>query len=87
METCPKVSIALATYNGEQFIAKQIDSLLLQDYPNLEIVISDDCSTDGTWDILRAYVSRDSRIRLLRVRRIWVMCKILSVSFNHVKAN
>lgn len=65
METCPKVSIALATYNGEQFIAKQIDSLLVQDYPNLEIVISDDCSTDGTWDILRAYVSRDSRIRLL----------------------
>lgn len=65
MNVQPHVSIALATYNGERFIAKQMDSLLAQDYPNLEIVISDDCSTDGTWSILQAYAERDSRIRLL----------------------
>lgn len=61
----PLISIALATYNGESFLAQQMDSLLAQDYPNLEIVISDDCSTDGTWEILQNYAAQDNRIRLL----------------------
>lgn len=61
----PLISIALATYNGESFLAQQMDSLLAQDYPNLEIVISDDCSTDGTWEILQNYATQDNRIRLL----------------------
>lgn len=61
----PLVSIAMATYNGEKFIEQQIQSLLAQDYPNLEIVISDDCSQDRTWEILEHYASIDDRIRLL----------------------
>lgn len=61
----PMISIALATYNGEKFVEKQINSLLNQDYSRFEIVISDDCSTDGTWEILRNYASKDGRIRLL----------------------
>ncbi|AXQ20983.1 glycosyltransferase family 2 protein [Acinetobacter wuhouensis] len=63
--TKPLVSIALATYNGEKFLKQQMDSLLAQDYPNLEIVISDDCSTDGTWEILQNYALKDNRIKLL----------------------
>lgn len=65
MNAQPLVSIALATYNGERHLATQMDSLLAQDYSNLEIVISDDCSTDGTWGILQVYADRDRRIRLL----------------------
>lgn len=61
----PLVSIALAAYNGQKYIEKQLISLVNQDYKNLEIVISDDCSTDGTWDILESYAKKDSRIRLL----------------------
>lgn len=61
----PLVSIAMATYNGEKFVEQQIQSLLAQDYPNLEIVISDDCSQDRTWEILEYYASIDNRIRLL----------------------
>lgn len=61
----PLVSIALATYNGERFVEEQIQSLLAQDYPNLEIVISDDCSQDSTWQILKRYAQLDTRIRLL----------------------
>lgn len=63
--TKPLVSIALATYNGEKFLKQQMDSLLAQDYPNLEIVISDDCSSDGTWEILQNYAQKDNRIKLL----------------------
>lgn len=56
------VSIALATYNGEKFLAKQIDSLLNQTYQNIEIVISDDGSTDNTIQILEEYSRKDSRV-------------------------
>jgi glycosyltransferase involved in cell wall biosynthesis len=65
MDPKPLVSIALATHNGERYLAQQMDSLLAQDYPNLEIVISDDGSTDGSRNILQSYVDRDERLRLL----------------------
>lgn len=56
-------SIALATYNGERFLCKQLDSLLDQTYSNFEIIISDDGSTDKTQEILNDYQEKDSRIR------------------------
>ena len=58
----PLVSIALATFNGEQFIAEQVESLIAQTYPNLEIIISDDGSTDRTFSILKSYAERYSHI-------------------------
>jgi len=61
--THPLVSVVLCCYNGEKFIKDQIDSLLNQTYPNLEIIISDDASTDITPQILETYKS-NQRIRL-----------------------
>ena len=46
------VSIVLCTYNGEKYLREQLDSILKQSYPIHEIVIQDDNSADGTWDIL-----------------------------------
>lgn len=57
------VSIALATYNGERFLCKQLDSLLGQTYSNFEIVVSDDGSTEKTQEILKEYQEKDSRIK------------------------
>lgn len=51
----PLVSICIPTYNGSQFIAEAMDSALLQTYPNLEIVISDDDSADNTLEIVESY--------------------------------
>ena len=51
----PLISIVLCTYNGEAFLEQQISSLVSQTYPNLEIIISDDSSTDGTKAILSRY--------------------------------
>ena len=62
---CPLVSIALCTYNGSRFLSQQLDSLLAQTYPNLEIVASDDCSSDDTLDILERYARLDPRIRIV----------------------
>jgi glycosyltransferase involved in cell wall biosynthesis len=59
------VSIALCTYNGTRFLAQQLDSLVAQTYPNLEIVISDDRSTDDTLTILNDYARRDPRIKVI----------------------
>jgi glycosyltransferase involved in cell wall biosynthesis len=54
----PKVSIALASYNGERFIRAQLDSLLAQDYGDFEVVVSDDHSADSTLSILNEYRER-----------------------------
>ena len=54
----PLVSIMLAAWNGERFIHDQIGSLLSQDYSNIEIVATDDCSTDATPLILDEYARK-----------------------------
>lgn len=50
-----KVSIMILTYNGEKYLKEAIDSCLNQTYENIEICIIDDCSTDGTIEILKSY--------------------------------
>lgn len=66
MQTSLLVSIALCTYNGEKYLAKQLDSILNQTYTNLDIVILDDLSTDNTFNIALQYASKDARIRCIR---------------------
>ena len=51
----PLISVVLCTYNGVEFLEKQMDSLFAQTYPNIEIIISDDGSTDDTRIILDKY--------------------------------
>jgi glycosyltransferase involved in cell wall biosynthesis len=53
-----KVSVALTTYNGASFLRQQLDSIFQQSYKSLEIVAVDDCSTDGTVEILKKYSKR-----------------------------
>lgn len=57
-EEQPLVSIAIITYNQNEFLQECIDSCLKQNYKNIEIVIADDASTDGTQDMLRDYESK-----------------------------
>lgn len=52
------VAICLATYNGEKYIAQQIDSILSQTYSYWTLFVRDDCSTDKTRDILNVYVEK-----------------------------
>jgi glycosyltransferase involved in cell wall biosynthesis len=57
-QDCPKVSIGLVVYNQEAFIEDCLDSIRAQTYPNIELLISDDCSPDSTRDILKKYQER-----------------------------
>lgn len=60
-----EVAILLATYNGEKYIAQQIDSLLAQSYVDWTLYIHDDGSSDSTLDIVREYQSRHDNIVVL----------------------
>ncbi|MEH2024830.1 glycosyltransferase [Nostoc sp.] len=55
LEEQPLVSICIPTYNGEKFIAEAINSVLHQTYPNIEIILSDDNSTDITVEIAKLF--------------------------------
>lgn len=57
-----KIDILMATYNGEKYIKEQIDSILNQSFSDFRLLISDDCSTDCTREILNQYVEKDSRV-------------------------
>lgn len=58
------ISIAMAAYNGEKYLREQLDSILRQTVQDFELVICDDCSTDGTVRILEEYMQKDSRIKV-----------------------
>ena len=58
------VSVLLSTYNSEETLGESIDSLLNQTYKNLEILISDDGSTDSTIEICKKFQLKDERILL-----------------------
>ena len=65
-ETVPLVSIGLPVYNGERFIREALDSLLMQNFKNFELIISDNASEDTTQQICLEYASKDTRIRYYR---------------------
>lgn len=59
-----RFSICIPTYNGRDFIGETLKSILSQGFTDFEIIISDDCSTDNTEEVVRSF--RDERIRYFR---------------------
>ncbi|MHB8262934.1 MAG: glycosyltransferase [Acidimicrobiales bacterium] len=64
----PQVEILMATYNGEKYIASQIESILAQDHQHILLTIFDDGSTDGTLHHIEQYLP-DKRVRLVASER------------------
>ena len=62
----PRVSIGLPVYNGENYLAAAVESILRQDFADLELIISDNGSDDGTEAICTRYAETDSRVRYYR---------------------
>jgi len=62
----PLVSVNLTTYNRAHLLPRALDSILDQTYPELEIVIVDDCSQDDTPEVVQAYQQKDARIKYFR---------------------
>ncbi|HWO28227.1 MAG TPA: glycosyltransferase family A protein, partial [Candidatus Acidoferrum sp.] len=60
----PLVSVLTPVYNGEEFLAECIESILNQSYKNFEYLIVNNCSTDRTLEIALDYAKEDRRIRV-----------------------
>ena len=58
----PKISVLIPAYNVAPWIGKTLESVLLQTYDNLEVIVVDDGSTDETASILEGYAARDARV-------------------------
>jgi glycosyltransferase involved in cell wall biosynthesis len=54
----PLISVAITTFNGEKYLRQQLDSIYHQTYPNIEVVVCDDASSDSTISILEEYRNR-----------------------------
>lgn len=62
----PLVSVVIPTYNREQLLEFSMESVLKQTYRKLELIIADDCSTDGTERLVKELMKRDGRIRYIK---------------------
>ncbi len=62
----PLISVIMPAYNVKQYILHSIRSVQAQTYTNWELIIVDDCSTDGTWGIIQYEAEHDERIRIFR---------------------
>jgi hypothetical protein len=63
----PRVSMITGFYNRGHLLTRTVDSMLAQRYPNIELIVFDDCSTDETQDRLNEYEARnDARLRIIR---------------------
>jgi glycosyltransferase involved in cell wall biosynthesis len=65
-----KVSVVIPVYNGEKYLAQAIVSVLAQTHRDLELLVIDDGSTDGSRDIMERYARADSRIKVISQVRV-----------------
>jgi GT2 family glycosyltransferase len=65
----PRVSIIIPSFNSLALIEKSLRSALASEYPNFEVVVVDDCSTDGSFELIHRISRTDSRLKVLRNQR------------------
>lgn len=65
----PKVSIIMPVYNTKSVLKNTLDTVLNQTYQDWEIILVDDCSTDGTYEYVKEVAQKDKRIRLFKLKK------------------
>src|ERR1700676_4691905 len=65
----PLVSVCLPIYNGTNYMEQALESVLAQTFKNFEFLITDDCSTDGTSEVIERFARLDKRIKYLKNER------------------
>ncbi len=65
----PVVTVIMPCCNAAKYLADSIESVIAQTYQNWELLVIDDCSTDNSAEIVSAYASKDSRIRMFQTER------------------
>ena len=59
-----QISVIMSVYNGEEYLAEAIDSVLAQSFTDFELIVINDCSKDRTGELLAQYASRDARVKV-----------------------
>jgi len=65
-EKTPAISVIMSVYNSEQYLQESVDSILDQTFGDFEFIITDDCSSDGSFEIIKFYAKKDKRIKYFR---------------------
>ena len=78
----PRVSVLIATYNRATLLSRAIESIRLQNFNELEIIIVDDGSTDNTEKVAREWQQRDDRIKYIRSNHIGRIAKISNLGLS-----
>ena len=77
----------MSTYNGEKFVAEQIESIQKQTYTDWNLIIRDDGSKDGTCEIIENFINNDSRIKLIRAENVGVIKSFHELVINNNDAD
>ena len=70
-----KISIVMPVYNSEEYVGKAIDSILAQSFQDFELILVDDCATDGSPAICDEYAAKDARVRVHHSEQNGGICK------------
>lgn len=62
----PLLSVIVPVYGTEKYLKRCLDSILLQSYNNIEVIVVDDCSPDNSSEIIRTYCERDQRVHMIK---------------------
>lgn len=65
----PRISIVIPCYNGERYLAATLETVQAQSFENWELIVVDDCSTDGSRELVQRFVDQDPRIQLLALSK------------------
>lgn len=66
----PKISVLTPNFNNVQYLAQRFDSILNQTFYDFEVIVVDNYSDDGAWDLIREYSNKDPRIKIFQAKKI-----------------
>jgi glycosyltransferase involved in cell wall biosynthesis len=81
----PLVSILVPVFNVERYVSQALESIARQTYSNLQVIVVDDCSTDGTREIVEQFCQRDKRFQLIRNPTNLRIVKALNKALEHAR--
>lgn len=84
-EDMPLVSVVVPIYNGAKFVGDTINSIIDQNYKNLQIILVDDCSSDDSYEVIKAYAARDNRIEVYQTPQNSNVCYAANYGYKFAK--
>ncbi len=81
----PVISIVMPVYNGEKYLREAVDSVIGQKFTDWELILVNDCSTDGTLSIMQEYKACDQRIKVVENATNQKLPRSLNIGFAHAR--